>query len=80
MEYRAKSASAKLRQPKRTDKRFALTIQLQHFTLVERHSDLEKTANMNRWRNQPKIFLGPNHLALTEQQYFLWDTASQSMK
>jgi len=29
--------------------------------------------------SQPKKF-GENHLTLTEQQYFVWDTSSQSTK
>jgi len=30
--------------------------------------------------SQPKVFGGPNTLTLSEQQYFVWDTASQSTK
>jgi len=37
-------------------------------------------AGSDQWRTQPKIFLGPKHLILGKQQYFVWDTASQSTK
>jgi len=33
-----------------------------------------------QWRSQPKIFWGANLLILSEQQYLVWDTASQSTK
>jgi len=49
MEIRAASASAKLRQSHRNDKRIELTTQLLvlNGTSVRRATDLEKTANMN---------------------------------
>jgi len=33
-----------------------------------------------QWRNQSKILEGQNLLAFSEQQYFVWDTASQKGK
>jgi len=35
---------------------------------------------MNQWRSQPKIFGVGNILTLSEQQYLVWDAASQSTK
>jgi len=35
---------------------------------------------LGQLRSQAKIFLGAKLLILGEQQYFVWDTASQSIK
>jgi len=36
--------------------------------------------NTTQWRSQPKIFAGLNILTLSEQQYFVRNTAAQSTK
>jgi len=33
-----------------------------------------------QWRSRPKIFVGPNFLTLSGEQYFAWDIASQKHK
>jgi len=37
-------------------------------------------SRQDQWRSQPKIGGGAKCLILGEQQYFVWDTASQSTK
>ena len=44
-----------------------------------RHEARPCTKQLLQWRSQPIIFLGVN-LLTSEQQYFVWNTASQCTK
>jgi len=46
-----------------------------HFALLRIQESIE---GLRQWRSQCKIVGGENILYLSDQQYLLWDTASQS--